>query len=699
MTAKERTQLSHAASEAVRARRYPPELLTQIDQSATAHFEADAWLSLFQGRRLCRLHSRFREASALIDRAVRLFRAADDGEGELWALAEHVVLCYHSRDAEIGLEVAQQALARAMRPYLRAEFEFGRFLCLIATEQVAESIAAGEAALAALDQEEDHWLQLSGRVQMLRNIAAGYHYVGQIRRSTAAAEQAVALAQQDEDLASARPWCWYELALAYWRQGRLSEARDAVESARRLAEAWHHQELWRWAVGLQAQILRDQNDLDQAMAAYQLAGSWGEVLEGPALLQIRQDRLAEARWSCEMLAKVSDDLWRSTDAPTLLAIVELKSGNPQAALELLAPVSAIHEDHSFFYHAATSHLYYAAACLAVGDHDQAAAHVGEYLRFAAREDLLTCRWWVPDLIEPLLLFALHRGIEVAHAQRILEQRFLGGSAADSGPRPIAHAYDTAELVIARQMQLALLPDAPPHMPGLDVAATVLPASEVGGDFVGYFPFGAALDAADARALGIAVGDISGKGLAAALLLSGAVVALNTVAAGAAPPVAVAQALHAAIQPYTTRSRMNIALCYTMLTETPRGWNVCAVGCGSVPPLIRRASGEVLWLDTAGLPLGTVATAQYADCTEVLRPGDTMLLLSDGVIEALDGRRRMFGFEQLERTLAQVPPDADATTTRDLVMQAVAGHSGSHEQHDDITLVVVRAMVAGCADAA
>jgi len=127
--------------------------------------------------------------------------------------------------------------------------------------------------------------------------------------------------------------------------------------------------------------------------------------------------------------------------------------------------------------------------------------------------------------------------------------------------------------------------------------------------------------------------------------------------------------------------------------------VRAVGCGSVPPLIRRASGAVQWLDTAGLPLGTVATAQYADCTDTLRPGDTMLLLSDGVIEALDARRRMFGFEALERTLAQVPPDADAATTRDLVMQAVAAHRGSHEQHDDITLVVVRAIAAGCGDAA
>jgi serine phosphatase RsbU (regulator of sigma subunit)/tetratricopeptide (TPR) repeat protein len=678
-------QLSSAAREALYSRRYPQDLLDHIDAlSLTVVFD-NPWIALFQGRRLCRLHSRFGEAGALIQHALSEFRARHDGAGELWAIAEEVVMCYHRHEFSTGISLADAALDTATRPYLQAELQFGRFLCLIGAEQLSSALAAGEAALAALDREPDAWLRRAGRVQMLRNIAAGYHYNGQSKRSTSVAKEAVAIAQGDEAFASARPWCWYELALAYWRQGELLDASEAAEQARRLAEIWQHQELWRWAVALQGHVLRDQGRLDDALAAYVLAGGWGELAEGPAVIQIRQNRLVEAQWSCDALSEGKDGLWRNAGAPLLSAIIALKSGKADTALALLEPVPTVYQQESFHYQVATTRLYQAAAALALHRTEQASEFLAAYLQFAVAEEVLTCDWWMPDLIEPLLLFALRKGIEPAWAQRILERRFLH--------EPNNHRDEpgesATELAIARRTQMALLPDAPPRMPDLDLAAVVLPASIVGGDFVGYFPLGAVPNADQARVLGLAVGDISGKGLAAALLLSGAVVALNTVAANGAPPERVARAMHTAMQVYTTRGRMNIALSYTLLTQTDAGWSLRAIGCGAVPPLVWRATGEVEWLDTAGLPLGTLAAMVYREVETELNPGDTLLCMSDGVIEALDARRTLFGFERLEQTLGALPPSLDAHATLARVLSALADHSGGQEQHDDITLVVVR----------
>lgn len=564
---------ARAARDALMGRHYPADLLARLDALDGASLRAEPWLALIQGRRLCRLHSRFAEATALIDHALAAFRARGDAEGELWALAEWVVMRYHADEFAAGLAGVDAALDRPMRPYLRAELHFGRFLCLIGLEQLGPAVAAGEAALAELEIDPDPWLQRIGRIQALRNIAAGYHYLGQTRRSVAAAERAARLAQEHADTADMQPWCFYELGLAYWRQGRLADATDALDRARRLAETWQHRELWRWSVATQGHVLRDQDRLDAALAAYQLANCWGEDPEGPAGIQLRQGRLAEARWSCESrmaLARQNGEQSGEADARMLLALVELKSGRPDAALALLDQVGAVYARSGFRYHHATAQLYRAAAALPLGRDDLVAEGVASYLGFAAREAATNCVWWTPDLIEPLLRYALRRGIEPAWAAHMIEQRFSQDRAA---PAPAPSLRERTEQEIAHRMQLSLLPELPPAMPDLDLAAYVLPAADIGGDFVGYFPSGAEPEAGVRRQISIAIGDISGKGLGAALLLSGAVVALNTVATPDAAPAQVAAALHNAMRPYTSRSRMNIAFCYALLAQHAGGWRI------------------------------------------------------------------------------------------------------------------------------
>src|SRR5262249_28242884 len=97
------TELAAEAREALIGRRYPPALLVRLDALDAAAPHISPWVALFQGRRLCRLHSRFAEATTLIDGALADFRARGDQEGELWALAEWVVMRYHAADVETGL--------------------------------------------------------------------------------------------------------------------------------------------------------------------------------------------------------------------------------------------------------------------------------------------------------------------------------------------------------------------------------------------------------------------------------------------------------------------------------------------------------------------------------------------------------------------------------------------------------------------
>src|SRR5215203_5178794 len=122
------TELSAQARAALTSRRYPPELLAQLDPLSDSDLHASPWVALFQGRRLCRLHSRFAEATLLIDQALAAFRAQGNQEGELWALAEWAVMRYHAGDFETGLAGIETLIELPMHPYLRAELLFGRFL-------------------------------------------------------------------------------------------------------------------------------------------------------------------------------------------------------------------------------------------------------------------------------------------------------------------------------------------------------------------------------------------------------------------------------------------------------------------------------------------------------------------------------------------------------------------------------------------
>jgi serine phosphatase RsbU (regulator of sigma subunit) len=137
--------------------------------------------------------------------------------------------------------------------------------------------------------------------------------------------------------------------------------------------------------------------------------------------------------------------------------------------------------------------------------------------------------------------------------------------------------------------------------------------------------------------------------------------------------------------------MNIALCYVLLEQRTESWWLRSVGAGMIAPLIRRAVGTVEWVDTAGFPLGSLVTQSYRETVTELYPGDVLVMLSDGIVEVMSADRELFGFERLAHTLAAIDPACGAQQIMAALLDAVHAHGAGVDQHDDMTLVVVRVL--------
>ncbi len=245
-----------------------------------------------------------------------------------------------------------------------------------------------------------------------------------------------------------------------------------------------------------------------------------------------------------------------------------------------------------------------------------------------------------------------------------------------------------EMHVARAIQESLMPATVPSVPGLDIVGGSSPALEVGGDFFGYYR-------RENNDLGVAVGDVSGKGLPAALLMAVSVGILAAEANRTDEPGAVLEHIDNVLEDYTRRNRLNTALCYMVLTraagDSQAAFHVTAVNAGGIPPLVRRADGRVEWLEVSGLPLGIpdVGDAVRAPRRAGIYRGDVLVLTSDGVLEAMNAGRQLFGFERLERAVAASHPANGAVGVRQEILSAVRAFGAGIPPHDDVTLVIVR----------
>ena len=237
-----------------------------------------------------------------------------------------------------------------------------------------------------------------------------------------------------------------------------------------------------------------------------------------------------------------------------------------------------------------------------------------------------------------------------------------------------------DLATAREIQRQLLPTGAREVPGLDLASVYCSARELGGDFYDFLPYG------EGR-LAIALGDVSGKGTAAALFASLAVGILREhVIQHPCPPAEVLAMLNRRLHAARLESRF-IATVFSVYDARTRRLTLANSG-GPYPILVR--DGIVQSIRIGGIPLGLYPDTEYEEITLDLQPGDTVLFASDGILESENAQQEEFGFDRLSAVLASVSPKHSASDIADKIMAATNHHSGEGvAPGDDRTLLVLR----------
>jgi serine phosphatase RsbU (regulator of sigma subunit) len=205
-----------------------------------------------------------------------------------------------------------------------------------------------------------------------------------------------------------------------------------------------------------------------------------------------------------------------------------------------------------------------------------------------------------------------------------------------------------DLQLAREIQLRFLPRLSNRLCGVGVAVEYRPAYNVGGDFYDLVETGGG------EILAV-VGDVAGKGVPAALLMSRISSEFRRLARVSASPEVVLSQLNQSMVGQAPEDSFATAVC---LRLDVRRLRVTVANAGHIAPLVRRASGGVVRLgEPSGLPIGMMPGQAYENETFALDPGDLMLLMTDGVVEPLDGEGDRLGSERMKRLISSAPADA------------------------------------------
>src|SRR5882724_11727916 len=305
---------------------------------------------------------------------------------------------------------------------------------------------------------------------------------------------------------------------------------------------------------------------------------------------------------------------------------------------------------------------------------------------------------VPLLLRDRLIGVLDLESSEAHAFTLEHERMLStlGSyvaVALENARLYEEARESerrlrAELDTAREIQRQLLPTGAREVPGLDLAAAYEPARELGGDFYDFLPYGQGR-------LGFMLGDVSGKGTAAALYGSLAIGTVREIVVDhACEPACMLALLNQRLLGARLDSRF-IAMLFAVYDASSRKLTLANAG-GPYPLLVRK--GQVRAIRLEGVPLGLIPDTEYDETTVNLEPGDVVLFASDGILESANAAQEEFGPERLTALLAGISPRATACEIASQILAATDGHSGAGiAAHDDRTLVVLRVTDATSSD--
>ena len=243
-----------------------------------------------------------------------------------------------------------------------------------------------------------------------------------------------------------------------------------------------------------------------------------------------------------------------------------------------------------------------------------------------------------------------------------------------------------ELLFARQVMQALLPERPASVPDYEFWAYYEPARHVGGDYYGFFPLGESIPskgASSAKRWAIAVGDVVGKGMPAALMTAKLSAEVRLFLQGDRDPAWVVGQLN---HQFEDGGVLDLYITFLLVILDVEHHRLTVVNAGHPSPMIRRRDGrlEELGKSLSGLPLAVMPDYSYEIAETNLEPGEVVILYTDGVTDAMNAAGDRFGDHRLRQALSTAAPGA--ASVGDAIVKSVQSFVLDRPQFDDITLV-------------
>jgi sigma-B regulation protein RsbU (phosphoserine phosphatase) len=235
-----------------------------------------------------------------------------------------------------------------------------------------------------------------------------------------------------------------------------------------------------------------------------------------------------------------------------------------------------------------------------------------------------------------------------------------------------------EMEIAREVQERLFPQQMPYISGATVAGACRPALGVGGDYYDL------IDLGDGR-IGLAVGDVSGKGISAALLMASLRASLRGVTLGS--PRDFAKLMHQVNHLVYEASASNRYATFFFAAYDPKTRKLDCVNAGHNPPVLLRGN-EIILLKAGGPVVGLLPNAPYVEEALTLEPGDLLVLYTDGISEAMTHKEEEWGEERMIAAARRVKGQP-ASHVLSKLFAAVDAFTAGAPQHDDMTLLVLK----------
>ncbi|MCL4678141.1 MAG: SpoIIE family protein phosphatase [Alphaproteobacteria bacterium] len=236
-----------------------------------------------------------------------------------------------------------------------------------------------------------------------------------------------------------------------------------------------------------------------------------------------------------------------------------------------------------------------------------------------------------------------------------------------------------ELGIAHEIQISLLPSERPNVPGYEFWDYYAPAKQVGGDYYDYREL-------RGNRLAMLLGDVSGKGIPAALLMAKASTEFNVFLSSDLSPVEVVSTVN---RRFVQRSADTAFMTMVLVVLDWSTHRLQLVNAGHIRPLLRRTDGQVVEIGAAesSLPLGIRPDVEYRQAECELAPGETLLLVTDGIIDAQNREGKLYGLPRLIELYSQA--EGNAPEVGQLILNDTGRFVGDNDQFDDTCLMCIR----------